>query len=92
VTRSALILDFDGTILDTEDSIYRVWSELWDDHGHQLELADWQGNIGSEDHFDPWIELEGRLGRRLDPARRLQCHTDQLRLVEELQTRPGILE
>jgi HAD superfamily hydrolase (TIGR01509 family) len=91
VTRSALILDFDGTILDTEDSVYRVWSELWDEHGHQLLLADWQGNIGSEDHFDPWIELEARLGRRLDPARRRRCHTDQLRLVEGLEPRPGIL-
>jgi HAD superfamily hydrolase (TIGR01509 family) len=92
VTSSALILDFDGTILETEDSVYRVWSELWDEHGHQLSLADWQGNIGSEDHFDPWTELEARLGRPLDPTRRRRCHTDQLRLVEELQPRPGILE
>ena len=65
-----LVLDFDGTILDTEAPLYRSWAELWADHGHQLALADWQRNIGGDDLFDPWIELEARLGRPLDAGLR----------------------
>ena len=29
VARACLVLDFDGTILDTEESLYRSWAELW---------------------------------------------------------------
>jgi HAD superfamily hydrolase (TIGR01509 family) len=61
------VLDFDGTILDTERPLYQAWSEVWDAHGHQLALADWQKNIGTEDVFDPMRELERRLGRALHP-------------------------
>jgi HAD superfamily hydrolase (TIGR01509 family) len=64
-----LVFDFDGTILDTEEPLYRSWAELWDDHGHQLVRVDWQQNIGGgEDSFDPGAELEARVGRPLDPA------------------------
>ncbi len=67
MTGSCLVLDFDGTILDTEESLYRAWAELWADHGHELALEEWQQNIGRDDIFDPWGELERRLGRALDP-------------------------
>jgi beta-phosphoglucomutase-like phosphatase (HAD superfamily) len=66
--RSCLVFDFDGTILDTEESQYRAWAELWVDHGEELSLTEWQENIGSDDSFDPWSELELRIGRRLDPG------------------------
>jgi HAD superfamily hydrolase (TIGR01509 family) len=61
------VLDFDGTVLDTEEPLYRAWSEVWTAHGHQLALVDWQRNIGTDDVFDPLGELETRLGRTLDP-------------------------
>ncbi|MGH9080405.1 MAG: HAD family hydrolase [Acidimicrobiales bacterium] len=84
------MLDFDGTILDTEESLYRVWAELWDEHGHDLALADWQQNIGSDDTFNPWTELELRLGRTLDPALQdvRRQRRDEMQL--ELEPRPGI--
>jgi HAD superfamily hydrolase (TIGR01509 family) len=66
--RACLVLDFDGTILDTEEPLYRSWVELWDDHGEELARADWQRNIGGDDLFDPWAELELRLGRSLEPG------------------------
>jgi HAD superfamily hydrolase (TIGR01509 family) len=82
--RGCLVFDFDGTILDTEESLFRSWSELWSDHGHQLERVDWQRNIGGVDLFDPWAELEIRLGRPLEPGlvdgrrhRRDQIQADQ---------------
>lgn len=91
VNRACLVLDFDGTILDTEESLYRSWAELWADHGHRLTLADWQVNIGTEDVFDPLVELEDRLGRSLDPVVQ-----DRRRLRrDEIQARhgprPGVL-
>lgn len=67
VSGPGLVLDFDGTILDTERPLFQAWSEVWDAHGHRLALADWQQNIGTEDTFDPRGELERRLGRALDP-------------------------
>lgn len=66
VSGPGLVLDFDGTILDTEQPLFQAWSEVWDAHGHQLALSDWQQNIGTEDTFDPRQELERRLGRALD--------------------------
>ncbi len=87
-----LVLDFDGTILDTEESLYRSWAELWDDHGQQLELAEWQQNIGGgDDLFDPWVELEARVGRPLDPARHegRRLRRDEIQALQPL--RPGIL-
>ncbi len=86
VSRACLVLDFDGTILDTEDSLYRSWAELWADHGHRLARADWQRNIGTDDVFDPLTELEQRIGRPLDPDAR-----DRRRLRrDELQARHGL--
>ncbi|HEX3981968.1 MAG TPA: HAD-IA family hydrolase [Acidimicrobiales bacterium] len=83
--RVGLILDFDGTILDTEDSIFRSWAELWDHHGQRLDRSDWQQNIGTDDSFDPWAELEVRLGRPLDPA---LAHRRRLRRDELQANRP----
>lgn len=91
VSDSCLVLDFDGTVLDTEDSIYQVWAEIWDDHGHELGLVDWQRNIGTEDVFDPWTELENRLGRPLDEALHERRHARQDQLLAELEPRSGVL-
>jgi HAD superfamily hydrolase (TIGR01509 family) len=87
-----LVLDFDGTVLDTEGPLYRSWAELWEDHGQRLDLSDWQRTIGTEDSFDPWTELETRLGRTLDPG--LGHHRRQRR--DEIQSllgpRPGVMD
>ena len=84
-------MDFDGTILNTEDSVYQVWAELWDDHGHELALVDWQRNIGTEDVFDPLFELENRLGRTLDEALHERRNSRQDQLLAELEPRSGVL-
>ncbi len=87
-----LVLDFDGTILDTEAPLYRSWAELWADHGHQLALADWQRNIGGDDLFDPWIELEARLGRPLDAGLRdrRRLRRDEIQASQPL--RDGVVD
>jgi HAD superfamily hydrolase (TIGR01509 family) len=62
----ALILDFDGLILDTETPEYRAWSELYAELGRDLALARWVAGVGTQGGFDPCAELERLLGRPLD--------------------------
>lgn len=88
---TCLILDFDGTILDTEESLYRSWAELWDDHGHRLALADWQANIGTDDVFDPLAELETRLGRSLDAGDQDRRRRRRDEIQAQHGPRPGVL-
>ena len=89
--RPCLVLDFDGTILDTEEPNYRSWAELWEHHGHELALSKWQAIIGTGQVFDPWVELEHRLGRPLDPTRNedRRARRDELQALQGL--RPGVL-
>jgi HAD superfamily hydrolase (TIGR01509 family) len=91
VNRSCLILDFDGTILDTEQPIYLSWAELWDQQGHTLPLDRWQSVIGTIEGFDPWGELERRVGRPLDPVLKdhRRARRDELQAAQDL--RPGIM-
>jgi HAD superfamily hydrolase (TIGR01509 family) len=87
-----LVMDFDGTILDTEEPVYRSWAELWAEHGYELSLADWQAVIGTEGTFDPWAELETRAGRRLDPALQERRRARRDELQARHTTRPGVLD
>jgi HAD superfamily hydrolase (TIGR01509 family) len=88
---ACLILDFDGTILDTEESLYRSWAEIWDQHGQHLALVDWQANIGTEDVFDPLAELETRLGRPLDAGAQDQRRQRRDEIQAQHGPRPGVL-
>jgi HAD superfamily hydrolase (TIGR01509 family) len=87
---ACLVLDFDGTILDTEGPLYRSWADLWSDHGHELALDHWQQYIGTDGGFDPWDALERLVGFPLDPAfrRGRRLRRDELLAREEL--RPGV--
>jgi HAD superfamily hydrolase (TIGR01509 family) len=89
---ACLVFDFDGTILDTEEPIYRSWAELWDDHGHELALAAWQATIGTDSAFDPWAELERRMGCRLDPALRERRRARRDELQAGRLPRAGVVE
>lgn len=62
----ALILDFDGLILDTEGPIYRSWQEVYEAHGEALPFDLWVKTVGSSNQaFHPQLHLEERLGRKL---------------------------
>jgi len=88
--RSCLVLDFDGTILDTEHSNYLAWAELWRDHGVALDLAQWQRNIGAVDTFDPELELETRLGRPIDDVHHERRRRRRDEIHQRLGARPGV--
>ena len=62
----AVILDFDGLILDTEEPIYRSWLEVYKAHGEDLPFDRWVQTVGSTSAmFHPQHNLEERLGRSL---------------------------
>ncbi|MHB8467149.1 MAG: HAD family hydrolase, partial [Acidimicrobiales bacterium] len=87
-----VVFDFDGTIVDTEEPVYRSWWELWDEHGHELVLADWQAIIGKDSSYDPWTELERRLGRPLDPSLAQARRDRRDELQAGYDVRAGVLD
>jgi HAD superfamily hydrolase (TIGR01509 family) len=91
-TSSCLVLDFDGTVLDTEEPLFLSWQALYVEHGHDLDLATWQGHIGTDDPFDPWDDLEALVGTALDPAHRARRQLHRDGLIEARAVQPGILD
>ncbi len=62
----ALVFDFDGLILDTEEPVYRSWLEVYEAHGEELPFERWVEIVGSTTSgFHPQHHLEERLGRPL---------------------------
>jgi HAD superfamily hydrolase (TIGR01509 family) len=62
----ALIFDFDGLILDTEEPIYQSWAEVYEANGVPLPFDQWVKTVGSNNQeFHPQQHLEERLGRPL---------------------------
>ncbi len=90
----ALVFDFDGLIVDTEGPIFEAWSELYRKHGEQLSLEFWKTTVGhGPGHFDPFRELERRLGRTLEEeALRTALRQRERELVEAQPILPGVRE
>ena len=95
MTVAAVVFDFDGLILETEEPIYIALRELWADHGHELTVEMWARSIGtnSADAFDAVAELNVLAGTdytedALMP--RLRPRIDAL--VEAGDVLPGVLE
>mgnify|MGYP001029591427 FL=1 len=88
----ALVFDFDGLILETEQPIYQSFVELYASLGCTLPLSAWVSTIGSYDGpFDPYHELERQAGRKLDwdvlePLRQAR----ELELVNQQPVLPGV--
>jgi putative hydrolase of the HAD superfamily len=62
----ALLFDFDGLLVDTESPSFAAWADVYREHGHELTLETWSAAIGTLDGFDPFADLERRLGRPVD--------------------------
>jgi HAD superfamily hydrolase (TIGR01509 family) len=88
---AVLVLDFDGTVLDTEWPAFRAAAELWEAHGEELTLEAWCGRIGTHTELNPFAELEQRLGRRLDPDLQRQRIARKNALTDEAPVNPGVL-
>ncbi|MDQ6879605.1 MAG: HAD family hydrolase [Candidatus Dormibacteraeota bacterium] len=89
----AIVFDFDGLILDTEEPVYRSWLEVYEAHDEELPFEQWVKIIGSTTaSFHPQEHLEQRLGRPLPQEvleRRIGRRTE---LILAQQLLPGILQ
>jgi len=89
----AIVFDFDGLILDTEEPVYRSWLEVYEAHGERLPFERWVQIVGSTTtEFHPQRHLEERLGRPLSQEvleGRIGRRTEMV-LAQELL--PGILQ
>jgi HAD superfamily hydrolase (TIGR01509 family) len=88
----ALIMDFDGLILDTEVPSFQSWDEIFQEYGCSLHLSAWAAWLGgSPDMFDPYEYLETQLGRAVDreEIRRKQVQREA-ELIEAQAILPGV--
>jgi HAD superfamily hydrolase (TIGR01509 family) len=65
-TLSAVILDFDGLIVDTETPIFDAWRAVFARHGQELALAEWRHALGTFRGFDPCARLAELIGEPVD--------------------------
>jgi HAD superfamily hydrolase (TIGR01509 family) len=89
----ALILDFDGLILDTESPIFEEWRATFRARGHDLGLDVWQHALGTFGTYDPCAHLSKLTGDDFDhEALRQEVRTRNMVRCEALPLLPGVAE
>jgi HAD superfamily hydrolase (TIGR01509 family) len=91
VSLRALLFDFDGLLVDTESPEYRAWCELYERHGHVLELDRWSAAIGTIGGFEPKDHLAS-LGVAVDAGALDAQYRRNLELCALEALRPGVAE
>jgi HAD superfamily hydrolase (TIGR01509 family) len=85
----ALIFDFDGLILDTEQSEFQAWQEVYAEHHVHLPLEQWALCIGgASELFDVYGYLESLVGQ---PVQREEIAIKRRRRHLELLAAQSIL-
>ena len=93
MTTNALILDFDGTIIDTESPAFESTARIWARHGVEFPMDWWLQGMGT-DRKSTWVkELENRLGRSIDHDSVME-ERQQIKneMTESQPVLPGVLE
>jgi HAD superfamily hydrolase (TIGR01509 family) len=63
---AAVVLDFDGLIVDTETPIFEAWRAAYRRRGCSVGLGEWQHALGTHEGFDPLTHLDALVGGGLD--------------------------
>jgi len=87
----ALILDFDGLILDTETPAYQSWRKIYQRFGADLPMQEWAVCVGRGMVFDPHAQLEKLIGRSVDrEALRIERQAEVRAEIESQPLLPGV--
>lgn len=90
----ALILDFDGLIIDSEIAVASAWAEVFSAHGQPFPEKVWRTMVGTRENDGVlWTELERLTAVRpdieaLDAARKLRG----VEIANGLPALPGVVE
>jgi HAD superfamily hydrolase (TIGR01509 family) len=84
----AIVLDFDGLIVDTETPIIEAYGDVHAQHGLPFERAEFAAGVGHYDFsFDPWRAFDPTLDR--DALEKLRRHYNHARTLRQ-PILPGI--
>ncbi len=90
---TALLLDFDGLLYDSETSAYEAWRELYEVHRvpfpRQLWRDEVMGRPPDTSDFDPIAHLAQLTGERLDPEQTLRLRTERRIAMLPHELMPG---
>lgn len=87
----AIILDFDGLIMDTETPAYESWRSIYRKYGVELPIEDWAACVGRGMVFDPHVHLENLTRRQFDrEALRAERQSAVKEQLESLPLLPGV--
>jgi HAD superfamily hydrolase (TIGR01509 family) len=88
----ALVLDFDGVVIDTETTDFESWLAVYEHFAVELPRDEWVARIGSSGGaFNPGARLSVATGR---PEQELRKRRREIRdtLVADLHPLPGVRE
>lgn len=91
----ALIFDFDGLILDTETPEVLVWQSIYNEHGFELPVEEWEKTVGGYgiSTFDPAQNLSLLSQGRLDPVSlRARYRLEADAIIHANPILPGIMD
>ena len=87
----ALLLDFDGTMVETESASYAAWRETLAGHGYDLTVPAWIGAVGTLNGVDPVALLQAHTGVAIDgDDLRARARARHHELVATEQLRDGV--
>ncbi len=90
---AALVLDFDGLILDTESPIFEEWRATFRARGHDLCLDVWQHALGTFGTYDPCTHLAKLTGEPFDhEALRQEVRARNMVRCEAQPLLPGVAD
>ncbi len=90
----ALIFDFDGLILDTETPEVLVWQSIYQEHGFELPVDEWEKTIGGYglSNFDAAEHLAHLTSGRLDPvSSRARYRKESDEIIHASPILPGVI-